>query len=151
MWEDRLPNGEIGCQQPSLPFNLLLLQALQRQTQPWLLCSSCRRVLLQTPLPAAVQEQRQLRRGLRTQTAQRALGLQGDRQYNKDGIIMSPCVPSQPCLCPLRPLPPLPSPSPQYITMNTTRASYAGALSNHPRTHSLFKKCHQNRYKRKNS
>lgn len=32
MREDRLPDGEIGCQQPGLPFNMLLLQALQRQT-----------------------------------------------------------------------------------------------------------------------
>lgn len=33
MRKDSLPNGEIGCQQPGLPFNMFLLQALQCQTQ----------------------------------------------------------------------------------------------------------------------
>lgn len=90
MWEDSLPHGETSRWQPDLPFKMLLLQALQLQTQPRDLRRSPGWILLQAPLPAAVQEQRKLRRGLRTQTVQRALDQQGFRNHHKNVVKMSP-------------------------------------------------------------
>lgn len=62
--------------------------------QSWLLCCPSRRILLQAALSAAVQKQGQLRRGLRTQTAQRALERQGDGQHDEDALMAAP----RPCL-----------------------------------------------------
>lgn len=62
--------------------------------QSWLLCCPSRWILLQAALSAAVQKQGQLRRGLWTQTAQRALERQGDGQHDEDGLMAAP----RPCL-----------------------------------------------------
>lgn len=56
------------------PLNVCMLTVMfPPSSQSWLLCGHTRGILLQTPLQTAVQKQRQLRRGLWTQTAQRAL------------------------------------------------------------------------------
>lgn len=60
--------------------------------QPGQLRRAPRGILLQAPLPAALQEQRQLRRRLRAQAAQGAVGAQGGGEWHQVGVSgASPC------------------------------------------------------------
>lgn len=170
MWEDGLPNGEIGCQQPGLPFNMLLLQTLQRQTQvtiysllfscvfAWLLwlVSNCFR----SPLSAALAPSQLFKANFTANPtlsscsrAKATMTRASDANSTKSSgpprrQIIQQTRHNRVCLCPITALP-LPFPPPN--TSNTSRwthASYAGALLNHPRAHLLLK-FHQNRYMHK--